>query len=100
MRFGVWAIAVLALAAMGARAPLGAAQTPAAPAASPAQAAAAPAHPKDDYWTKHDQQLLTDFGWLAKFKDADAQLPPPAAGENRVVFMGDSITEGWHLADS
>lgn len=44
--------------------------------------------------------MLTDFGWLAKFKDADAQLPPPAPGENRVVFMGDSITEGWRLADS
>ncbi len=44
--------------------------------------------------------MLTDFGWLAKFKDADSQLPPPAPGENRVVFMGDSITEAWHLADS
>ena len=24
----------------------------------------------------------------------------PAPGENRVVFMGDSITEGWHLDQS
>ena len=25
------------------------------------------------------------------------KLGPPAAGEKRVVFMGDSITEGWHF---
>ncbi len=25
------------------------------------------------------------------------KLGPPAPGENRVVFMGDSITEGWHF---
>lgn len=65
-----------------------------APAASQA---APPAHPDNDYWRKHDQQLLTDFGWLARFKDANEKLGPPAPGENRVVFMGDSITEGWHL---
>ena len=28
------------------------------------------------------------------------KLGPPAPGENRVVFMGDSITEGWHLDQS
>ena len=57
-------------------------------------------HPDNDYWRKHDQLLMTDFGWLAKFKEADVKLGPPAAGENRVVFMGDSITEGWHLDES
>ena len=35
-------------------------------------------------------------GWR-KFREADASLGPPAPDENRVVFMGDSITEGWHL---
>jgi lysophospholipase L1-like esterase len=79
------------------------ASTPAAQTAQPAPAAVAPAaapkHP-DDYLRKRNEQLLTDFGWLAKFHDADAQLPPPAPGENRVVFMGDSITEGWHLDTS
>jgi acyl-CoA thioesterase I len=54
-------------------------------------------HPADAYWTARDKQLLTDFGWLARFKDANANLPAPAPGENRVVFMGDSITEGWHF---
>jgi lysophospholipase L1-like esterase len=41
--------------------------------------------------------MLNDFGWLAKFKEADLALGPPAEGENRVVFMGDSITEGWRF---
>jgi lysophospholipase L1-like esterase len=57
-------------------------------------------HPNNEYWHHHDQLLLTDFPWLARFKDEDAKLGPPAPGENRVVFMGDSITEGWHLDQS
>jgi acyl-CoA thioesterase I len=39
----------------------------------------------------------TDWAFLAKYRDANASLPTPAAGENRVVFMGDSITEGWGM---
>jgi len=42
-----------------------------------------------------DQQLRTDWANLARFRDANAQLAPPARNENRVVFMGNSITEGW-----
>ena len=75
------------------------APTQVAPPVTPATPAP-PKHPDNDYWRKHDQLLLTDFGWLAKFKEADVKLGPPAAGENRVVFMGDSITEGWHLDES
>ena len=71
------------------------APTQAAPATPPAPKPAT--HPDNDYWRKHDQLMLTDFPWLARFKEADVKLGPPAAGENRVVFMGDSITEGWHL---
>ncbi|MGP8174278.1 MAG: SGNH/GDSL hydrolase family protein [Terracidiphilus sp.] len=68
------------------------------PAATPATPQATPAaHPANDYWQKHDAQLLVDFGGLARYKEADLALAPPAAGENRVVFMGDSITEGWHF---
>ncbi len=40
-------------------------------------------------------QLRTDWPMLARYRNANAQTPPPAAGEKRVVFMGDSITEGW-----
>ncbi len=54
-------------------------------------------HPQDAYWTAHDRQVLTDFAWLTKFKEADLVLGPPSPGENRVVFIGDSITEGWHF---
>ena len=36
-----------------------------------------------------------DWPNLAKYREANAQLPPPARGENRVVFYGNSITEGW-----
>jgi lysophospholipase L1-like esterase len=64
---------------------------------APAPTQVAPNHPDNDYWRKHDQQLLTDFPWLERFKEADFKLGPPTAGEKRVVFMGDSITEGWHF---
>jgi lysophospholipase L1-like esterase len=60
----------------------------------------APSWQKGDYWAKFDHQLLVDFGNLARFHDADSKLGPPVAGEERVVFMGDSITEGWKLDDS
>jgi lysophospholipase L1-like esterase len=57
-------------------------------------------HPDNEYWRKHDQELLTDFANLAKFKEANAKLGAPSPEENRVVFMGDSITEGWHIDES
>lgn len=36
-----------------------------------------------------------DWPNLAQFQGANDSLPPPAPGENRVVFMGNSITIGW-----
>ena len=60
----------------------------------------APSWQKGAYWATVDRGLLLDFANLARFRDADAKLAPPAAGENRVVFLGDSITEGWHIAES
>jgi lysophospholipase L1-like esterase len=41
--------------------------------------------------------LRDDFGELARYRDANVALKPPAPGENRVVFFGDSITDIWHL---
>ena len=49
---------------------------------------------------KHERQLKEDWPWLGHFRDDNAKLAAPAVGENRVVFMGDSITEGWHLDKS
>jgi len=41
--------------------------------------------------------LKDDFGELARYREANANLKPPAAGEKRVVFFGDSITDLWKL---
>ena len=41
---------------------------------------------------------MDDFGELKRYRAANAQLKPPAAGEKRVVFFGDSITELWPFA--
>lgn len=38
---------------------------------------------------------LGDWPNLARYRQANAALGAPAAGEARVVLMGDSITEGW-----
>jgi lysophospholipase L1-like esterase len=36
-----------------------------------------------------------EFANLARYRAANAALPAPAPGEPRVVFFGNSITEGW-----
>jgi lysophospholipase L1-like esterase len=38
---------------------------------------------------------LRDWPNLTRYRDANHELAGPAAGEPRVVFMGDSITDGW-----
>ncbi len=38
---------------------------------------------------------LRDWAALARYRDANRSLGPVRAGEARVVFMGDSITDGW-----
>lgn len=43
---------------------------------------------------------MSDYGNLARFHEANAKLGPPAAQEQRVVFMGDSITQNWDLTKS
>jgi len=42
-----------------------------------------------------DERLKTDWPYLQRYQTENAALSPPKAGENRVVFMGNSITEGW-----
>lgn len=34
---------------------------------------------------------------LRRYRDANAALGPPKPGDPRVVFLGDSITDGWRL---
>lgn len=67
---------------------------------TPSAALTPSGHADNEFRRAHDNQMLNDFPWLAHFKEADTKLGPPAPGENRVVFMGDSITEGWHLDQS
>ena len=40
-------------------------------------------------------QSSDDWPNLQRYGTADAELPAPAPSEDRVVFMGNSITEGW-----
>ena len=41
------------------------------------------------------ERLRNDWGGLGRYRAANAALPPHAAGEKRVVFMGNSITDDW-----
>ncbi len=41
------------------------------------------------------QRVLRDWPNLARYRADNAKVQPPAPGEDRVVFMGDSITDAW-----
>lgn len=43
------------------------------------------------------QARYNDFANFARYRDANAKLAPAAKDEQRVVFMGDSITDSWKL---
>lgn len=45
------------------------------------------------------KSTLRDWPDLARYQASDKELGPVAKGEARVVFLGDSITEGWDMAD-
>jgi lysophospholipase L1-like esterase len=53
----------------------------------------------DEYRMSRVAIYVDDFGQLARYREANAALAPPAAGENRIVFIGDSITDYWKLPD-
>ena len=52
----------------------------------------------DQYRASRIAVFTDDYGQLARYREANAKLGPPA-GENRVVFFGDSITDIWKLPD-
>jgi len=77
-------------------------QQPAAPAAAspqtPPATSAAPSCPEmASALTRLMGADLRQRDWpqLARYREANRALPKPAAGESRVVFMGDSITDAW-----
>ena len=53
----------------------------------------------DEYRASRISIYTDDFGQLTRYREANAALAPPAAGESPVVFLGDSITDYWKLPD-
>src|SRR6184192_1984336 len=51
----------------------------------------------DKYRASRIAVYTDDYGQLARYRGANAALRPPAPGENRVVFFGDSITDIWPI---
>jgi len=43
--------------------------------------------------------VSADYGRLSRYAAANAALGAPGAGESRVVFFGDSITDNWSKAE-
>jgi acyl-CoA thioesterase I len=54
----------------------------------------------DKYRASRIAVYVNDYGQLARYREADAALQPPAPNDNRVIFFGDSITDIWKLDDS
>jgi lysophospholipase L1-like esterase len=72
------------------------------PAIGVAQAPTATATPTYDELKARMQRFearLTDWPNLKRYSEANSKLSPPMKGEHRVVFMGDSITDGWKLEE-
>ena len=66
----------------------------------PAPAIPSTGHPDLDQYRASRIAIYTDdFGQLARYRAEDAALATTATNENRVVFLGDSITDYWKLAD-
>jgi lysophospholipase L1-like esterase len=91
------AIGIVALTIGSGRA--GAQQATASPSATQTPDAKGQISPRErsylDYAKQEEELRRTDFANLKRFRQEDTALPAPAAGEQRVVFMGDSITQGW-----
>jgi len=51
----------------------------------------------DDLQERLEQQrkLILDYGGLIRYGSLNTEVPPPKQGENRVVFLGDELTERW-----
>lgn len=94
--------AAFLLAVLGAPLAQGCSQQPSpAPLLQQRGAAAAPQveaeRPLSDYQQENMAAWAKDFADLQHFQAANAALPPMSAGERRVVFFGDSITDFWKL---
>jgi lysophospholipase L1-like esterase len=107
-----WAASDQATSAAPAPAPPAPTPTPAPPQiAFPGQYDAAPADWRFPVWpsgcrrffageerTSCLEFVANDFGRLSRYAGANSALAPKRAGERRVVFFGDSITDNWSKA--
>ena len=83
----------------GCAAPGGAAPKRAPYVVPPATGELSPAEQKREEWRRSRARIyMDDFGELARYRAANAALPPAGPGVARVVFYGDSITDLWPLA--
>jgi len=55
---------------------------------------------REEWRGSREAMLMDDFGELARYREDNAKLAAPEKGERRVVFFGDSITDGWKLDQS
>jgi len=46
-----------------------------------------------------EERIHNDWAWIKRYEGDNEKLPAPAPSEKRVVFMGNSITEGWINTD-
>lgn len=76
--------------------------------ASFAQTAQKPVDDKTEEQKKKDWEnfqkaiefrIHNDWAWLERYAGDNQKVPAPATGERRVVFLGNSITEGWINTD-
>jgi lysophospholipase L1-like esterase len=60
--------------------------------AAPVVAQSLPTPEQKAQWAREgEERLHNDFGWLGRYQDANAKVTGPVS----VVFIGDSITQGW-----
>jgi lysophospholipase L1-like esterase len=59
-----------------------------------------PTAEQQEAWKKAEEERLhNDWANLARFRDDNIKIGLPATGEKRVIFIGNSITEGWSRTD-
>jgi lysophospholipase L1-like esterase len=91
----LWAVSLLGPITAHAQAPSPSAQMSDSPCPPPAPAKS---ETQEEYFKRHAEGLLRDYGDLCRYKSDNLTLLQGA--HPTAVFMGDSITEGWGVRDA